>query len=103
MALYHQKRAHYQPLSCLAQAVCSKIPPARKAARLIEAAGAKGWSVGDAQVSTKHCNFIVNHGQATCIDVLTLIARVQQAVLAQSGILLEREVLLLGEAEMPLL
>ena len=103
MALYHQKRAHYQPLELPSAGSVFKNPPGRKAARLIEAAGAKGWSVGDAQVSTKHCNFIVNRGQAACIDVLTLIARIQQAVLAQSGILLEREVLLLGEAEMPLL
>ena len=103
MALYHEKRQQYQPLELPSAGSVFKNPPGQKAARLIEAAGAKGWRVGDAQVSPKHCNFIVNCGHAACADVLALMARVQQAVLAHSGILLEREVILLGEEKMPLL
>ena len=101
MALYHHKRQTYQPLDEPSAGSVVKNPPSEKAARLIEAAGAKGWCSGDAQVSTKHCNFIINCGHATCQDVLSLMARVQQAVLAHSGIWLEPEVRLLGDTPQP--
>ena len=96
MALYHQKRQQYQPLELPSAGSVFKNPADQKAARLIEAVGAKGWRIGGAQVSPKHCNFIVNCGQASCADVLSLMARVQQAVFDQSGIWLEQEVILLG-------
>jgi UDP-N-acetylmuramate dehydrogenase len=66
------------------------------AGRLIELAGAKGWRQGDAMVSEKHCNFIVNMGAATCEDVLQLVQRVKQAVLEKTGVMLQEEILLLG-------
>lgn len=97
MALYHQKRNTYQPLDQPSAGSVFKNPPGHKAARLIEAAGAKGWRIGDAQVSQKHCNFIINCGQATCQDVRSLISQVRQAVYNHCGIVLEQEVIVLGE------
>lgn len=73
-----------------------KNPPGDAAGRLIELAGAKGWRQGDAQVSEKHSNFIVNTGNATSRDVLLLVERVKQAVYAETGVLLEEEILYLG-------
>jgi UDP-N-acetylmuramate dehydrogenase len=67
-------------------------PPGDHAARLIEAAGCKGWRVGGAEVSSKHANFIVNIGGASCADVLALIDKVKAAVLAAHGVELEMEV-----------
>lgn len=73
-----------------------KNPAGDAAGRLIELVGAKGWRQGDAMVSDKHSNFIVNVGTATCEDVLLLVNRVKQAVYAETGVLLEEEILLLG-------
>jgi len=68
-----------------------KRPPGDYAGRLIEASGLKGLRVGDAQVSEKHAGFIVNLGQAKAAHIAQLIKKVQQRVLADSGILLEPE------------
>ena len=73
-----------------------KNPAGDAAGRLIELVGAKGWRQGDAMVSEKHSNFIVNLGAATCEDVLSLIERVKKAVYTETGVLLEEEILLLG-------
>ncbi len=73
-----------------------KNPAGDAAGRLIELVGAKGWRQGDAMVSEKHSNFIVNVGKATCVDVLNLVSRVKQAVYAETGVLLEEEILFLG-------
>jgi UDP-N-acetylmuramate dehydrogenase len=69
----------------------------RGAGRLIEAAQLKGLRVGQAQVSLKHANFILNLGGAKAADVEALIARVQDEVLKQQGVQLEREVIYLGD------
>lgn len=68
----------------------------RGAGRLVEAVGAKGWRVGNAQVSEKHANFIVNLGEAKATDVLQLIAEVQEAVKRQFNVELQTEIVLLG-------
>ena len=73
-----------------------KNPVGDAAGRLIELVGAKGWRQGDAMVSDKHSNFIVNVGAATCEDVRLLVNRVKQAVYAETGVLLEEEILFLG-------
>lgn len=73
-----------------------KNPPGDAAGRLIELIGAKGWRQGDAEVSEKHSNFIVNTGSASCQDVLQLVNRVKQAVYQKTGVLLEEEILFLG-------
>jgi UDP-N-acetylmuramate dehydrogenase len=72
-------------------------PPGDHAARLIEAAGLKGFRVGDASVSTKHANFIINHGQARAADIEQLIGHVQATVEQQHGVRLHPEVRIVGE------
>jgi UDP-N-acetylmuramate dehydrogenase len=71
-------------------------PPNDHAARLIEAAGLKGLRIGDASVSTKHANFIINHGKASAADIERLIARVREAVRAAHGVELRPEVRIVG-------
>ena len=66
-------------------------PPGDFAGRLIEAAGLKGLRVGDVEVSPKHANFFVNHGEGTAADVLALVERVEYEVEQQFGIRLTRE------------
>jgi UDP-N-acetylmuramate dehydrogenase len=72
-------------------------PPGDYAGRLIEAAGLKGYAVGDVSVSTKHSNFIVNAGKGTAAQVRELIASIQERVRAEHGIALEPEIEEIGE------
>jgi UDP-N-acetylmuramate dehydrogenase len=74
-----------------------KNPPGLGAGRLIDQANLKGTRIGDAQISSRHANFIVNLGQATCDDVLSLMEHVQRRVRQTFGVLLEPEVRLIGE------
>jgi UDP-N-acetylmuramate dehydrogenase len=74
-----------------------KNPRDCPAGRLIEEAGLKGIRIGDAQVSEKHANFIVNRGYATAADILRLVALVQQRVLEKTGRTLETEIKIIGE------
>ena len=60
-------------------------------------AGLRGYRVGDAQVSEKHCGFVINLGRATARDVVTLIADVQEKVRADFGVTLEPEIRFLGD------
>jgi len=76
-----------------------KNPHGDYAGRLIESAGLKGTRVGNAEISPKHANFIVNHGDASAWDVYTLISLARQKVHAQSGVSLELEIQLIGEWE----
>ncbi len=69
-----------------------KNPHGDSAGRLIDASGLKGTNVGDASVSAKHANFIINNGNATCKDVLTLIDIIQKKVKKDHNILLESEI-----------
>ncbi len=72
-------------------------PPGHKAAALIQECGLKGYRVGDAQVSLKHANFIVNVGSATAVDTLQVISDVKAKVLAEKNIQLKTEVVFLGK------
>ena len=74
-----------------------KNPPGLKAGRMIDEAGLKGARIGDACVSFRHANFIVNAGHATCDDVLSLMEHVQRQVFRTFQVRLEPEVRLLGE------
>ena len=69
-----------------------------RAGRLVDAAGLKGARIGDAQVSEKHANFMVNVGHARAADVLALIRKVRAAVKKVSGVKLELELKVVGEA-----
>jgi UDP-N-acetylmuramate dehydrogenase len=72
-------------------------PPGDHAARLIESAGLKGFRIGDASVSEKHANFIINHGTARAADIEALIVHAQLAVKRLHGISLHTEVRIVGE------
>ena len=73
-------------------------PPGNHAARLIETAGLKGFAIGDASVSTKHANFIINHGAASAADIERLIEHVAAEVERVHGVRLVPEVRIVGEA-----
>ncbi len=98
---YLRYRKHTQPLSQPNAGSVFKNPPRTTAGRLIEEAGLKGCRVGDAQVSTRHANFLVNLGHARASDMLSLIATIQRAVLRRTGILLELEWNVVGEDAAP--
>lgn len=85
-----------QPVEYPSAGSIFKNPPGDAAGRLIEQVGAKGWRQGDALVSEKHSNFIVNVGEASSKDVLQLITRVKTAVQQETGVRLEEEILFLG-------
>ena len=91
------RRISTQPLDLPNAGSVFRNPPGDYAARLIEACGMKGARNGDAQVSEKHANFIVNLGRATAGDIETLIEKVREKVKAQTGVELIREVRILGE------
>lgn len=97
MADLNQRRRDKQPLEMASAGSTFKRPVGNFAGTLIDKAGLKGYTVGDAQVSLKHAGFVVNKGHATCADVLQLIHDVQVKVYAEAGIHLEPEVLLIGE------
>lgn len=94
---YLQYRKHTQPLSQPNAGSVFKNPPGTTAGRVIEEAGLKGYRVGDAQVSAKHANFIVNLGRARAADVLRLIKKIQRDVLHRTGVTLELEWKVVGE------
>jgi len=71
-------------------------PPGDHAARLIEAAGLKGFRIGDASVSEKHANFIINHGRASAAELEQLIGHVRDEVRRVHGVALDTEVRIVG-------
>jgi UDP-N-acetylmuramate dehydrogenase len=91
------RRKATQPIQFPNAGSCFRNPEGDKAGRLIEAAGAKGWRAGGAEVSPLHANFIVNVADAKALDVTTLLAKVRRAVSEQFGIDLQLEVHLVGE------
>ena len=90
------RRSATQPVSQPSCGSVFKNPPGDHAARLIEAAGLKGERVGQAEVSRKHANFIVNLGGACAHDIEALIERVKRRVLESQGVQLTTEVRILG-------
>jgi UDP-N-acetylmuramate dehydrogenase len=90
------KRNRAQPVNFPNSGSMFKNPPGTHAAKLIEETGLKGARIGDAQISEKHANFIVNHGTATAHDVLELIEMARRRVLERFGIALDLEVKLIG-------
>ena len=90
------KRNQTQPLTLPNSGSMFKNPQGAHAAKLVEQAGLKGTRIGGAQISERHGNFIVNHGNATARDVLDLVKLARKKVLEQTGIKLELEVKLVG-------
>ncbi len=97
MAQLREKRVEKQPLEYPSAGSTFKRPEGYFAGKLVMDAGLRGYSVGDAQVSEKHCGFVINKGNAAAADVLTLIKDVQERVLEQFGVQLEPEVKMIGE------
>jgi UDP-N-acetylmuramate dehydrogenase len=91
------KRRGKQPLDFPNCGSVFKRPSGNYAGTLIESCGLKGMRIGDAEVSVKHANFIINKGNAVAEDVRSLIGLIQKTVLDKMGILLEPEVLFAGE------
>jgi len=91
-----KRRRTTQPLSQPSPGSIFKNPPGKFAGQLIENAGLKGERIGDAQVSEKHANFIVNRGRARARDVIALIERIKDEVKKQSGVELKEEVEIIG-------
>ncbi len=92
------KRKASQPIGEWSCGSVFTNPPGDHAARLIDTAGLKGFRVGDASVSEKHANFIINHGKATAVDLEKLIQHVQETVQRVHGVALHPEVRIVGEA-----
>jgi UDP-N-acetylmuramate dehydrogenase len=91
------KRKASQPIGEWSCGSVFTNPPGDHAARLIEAAGLKGFRIGGASVSQKHANFIINHGEATAAEIERLIEHVQATIEAGNGIRLVPEVRIVGE------
>lgn len=93
------KRADTQPVRARTGGSTFKNPPGRKAWELIDAAGCRGLTVGGAQVSEKHCNFLLNLGGATAADLETLGEEVRRRVFDRFGLMLEWEIKRIGLAK----
>lgn len=91
------QRLASQPLNMPSAGSTFRNPEGDYAARLIEACGLKGTTIGGAQVSEKHANFIVNLGHATAADIEALIEHVKTTVRAKQGVELVQEVKMIGE------
>jgi UDP-N-acetylmuramate dehydrogenase len=91
-----EKRKATQPIGEWSCGSVFTNPPGDHAARLVEASGLKGYRVGDASVSEKHANFIINHGNATSEDLERLISHVQETVEREHGIRLTPEFRVMG-------
>jgi UDP-N-acetylmuramate dehydrogenase len=95
---YLQYRKDTQPLALPSAGCVFRNPPRDSAGRLVEEAGLKGARVGDAQVSDKHANFMVNLGAARAKDVLELIRKVRRVVKRRTGVSLDLELKVVGQA-----
>jgi UDP-N-acetylmuramate dehydrogenase len=93
---FAQRRRNAQPPGA-SMGSMFKNPTGEKAGRLIEAAGLKGMQIGNAEISTQHGNFFINHGQTRAEDMKTLIDLAQKTVAEKFGVKLELEVELIGE------
>jgi UDP-N-acetylmuramate dehydrogenase len=96
IAEYDDRRLKAQPRGRNAGSFF-KNPPEKPAWKLLDAAGMRGYRIGGAQFSEKHCNFLINAGGATAADVAALKREAQQRVRSQFGIELDNEVTLVGE------
>ena len=97
MVELREKRVEKQPLEYPSAGSTFKRPEGYFAGKLIMDAGLRGFAVGDAQVSEKHCGFVINKGNATAAEIVALMEAVQARVKEQSGVTLEPEVKRIGE------
>ena len=92
----NRKRAEKQPLDLPSAGSAFKRPLDNFAGKLIMEAGLSGYSIGGAQISEKHCGFIVNRGNATANDILGVVDHVQDVVFEKFGVALEPEFRIIG-------
>ncbi|MBN1378464.1 MAG: UDP-N-acetylmuramate dehydrogenase [Gammaproteobacteria bacterium] len=92
------QRSETQPIGSYSCGSVFRNPAGNYAAKLIEACGLKGYRIGGARVSDKHANFILNDANATATDIEQLIEYVQAKVEENTGVLLQREVKIVGES-----
>ncbi len=93
---FTERRTSKQPLTLPSAGSMFKRPVGYYAGKLIDDSGLRGARIGDAQISEKHCGFVVNRGKATCKQVLDLIEMVRKVVMDKFGVMLETEVKYLG-------
>ena len=96
MTRLNKQRKEKQPLEYPSAGSTFKRPEGYFAGKLIEDSNLSGFSVGGAQVSSKHCGFVINRDNATCEDILTLISHIQKVVFEKYGVKLSPEIKLLG-------
>lgn len=94
---FNRQRKDKQPLEMPSAGSIFKRPEGYFAGKLIQDCGLKGYSIGGAEVSCKHCGFIVNKGNATARDIIDLIEYIQKAVKEKFGVELNTEVKIVGE------
>lgn len=94
---FAERRREKQPLEYASAGSTFKRPEGYFAGKLIMDAGLRGFSIGGAQVSEKHCGFIINKGNASATDIAELIVEVQERVKEQFGVMLEPEVIRIGQ------
>ena len=94
---YTKARVEKQPLEYPSAGSTFKRPEGHFAGKLIMDAGLRGYRIGDAQVSEKHCGFVINRGNATATEIKTLMEDVAKKVKEEFGVDLEAEVILLGK------
>lgn len=99
MSDYTKRRVEKQPLEFPSAGSTFKRPEGYFAGKLIEDAGLRGYRVGDAQVSEKHCGFVINRGNATAAEILQLMQDVKTKVYEKDGVTLEPEVRIIGDTE----
>ncbi len=94
---FQEKRRSKQPLEYPSAGSTFKRPPGRYVGPMIEEADLKGYSIGGAQVSTKHAGFIINTGNATATDIINLIEFIQKTIKEKFDVDLIPEVRIIGE------
>ena len=97
MADFQQRRREKQPLEFPSAGSTFKRPEGHFAGKLIMDAGLSGCQIGGAQVSPKHCGFVVNTGDATAKDIKDLIDYIRETVYERFSVHLEPEVIMLGK------
>ena len=93
----NKKRKDKQPIEFPSAGSVFKRPEGYFAGKLIEDCGLRGYRMGGAEVSGKHCGFIINTGNATAADVISLIKHIQSSVMNKFGVNLQTEVRIVGE------
>ena len=92
-----ENRKKTQPLGYPSAGSIFRNPDGASAGELIEKAGLKGLRIGDAEISRKHANWIVNRGNARARDILELIEKMEKEVFGTFGVRLEREIRILSQ------